>query len=78
MTSLEGWRSAIELRPRARRETRDGPPAWHRQRTGYGTSVPSREGGIQTRPRRTVVGAKSGLRGTVGYVRFQRDVAQLG
>ena len=36
MTSLEGWRSAIELRPRARREPLDGPPGWHRQRTGYG------------------------------------------
>src|SRR5262252_9506387 len=33
MTSLEGWGSAIELRPRVRRETRS-PPAEHRQRTG--------------------------------------------
>jgi hypothetical protein len=32
MTSLEGWGSAIELRPRVRRETRS-PPAEHRQRT---------------------------------------------
>ena len=33
MTSLEGWGSAIELRPRARRET-NFAAGEHRQRTG--------------------------------------------
>jgi hypothetical protein len=54
MTSLEGWRSAIELRPRARREPLDGSPGRHRQRTGYGTPAPNREGSIQTMLRPTV------------------------
>src|ERR1017187_11002955 len=54
MTSLEGWRSAIELRPRARREPLDGSPGRHRQRTGYGIPAPNREGSIQTMLRPTV------------------------
>src|ERR1017187_2891197 len=44
MTSLEGWRSAIELRPRARQEPMDGPPGRHRQRTGCGTPAPNPRG----------------------------------
>ena len=44
MTSLEGWRSAIELRPRARREPLDGSPGRHRQRTGCGTPAPNPRG----------------------------------
>jgi hypothetical protein len=63
MTSLEGWRSAIELRPRARPEPLDGPPGWHRQRTGYGTLAPNREGSIQTTLRRTVAAAVPGSAG---------------
>src|ERR1022692_4290881 len=44
MTSLEGWGSAIELRPRARRDLLGQPPGWHRQRTGNGTSEPNCRG----------------------------------
>src|SRR5215467_2600748 len=47
MTSLEGWGSAIELRPRARWEVRPAP-GWHRQRTGSMASRPSR--GIEAEP----------------------------
>ena len=40
MTSLEGWGSAIELRPRARRETCSAAGE-HRQRTGYRAIQPN-------------------------------------
>jgi hypothetical protein len=77
MTSLEGWGSAIELRPRARRET-NFAAGEHRQRTGNGTIRPNcgpaavRPGGEWERWRaaRTC--------GAVGYGSAQRDVAQLG
>ncbi|MDX6389880.1 MAG: hypothetical protein QOJ73_943 [Streptosporangiaceae bacterium] len=69
MTSLEGWRSAIELRPRARREPLDGPPGRHRQRTGCGTLAPNREGRHFDHAAAHGRGSRSGLRGTVGYVR---------
>jgi hypothetical protein len=41
MTSLEGWGSAIELRPRARWELCPGPGE-RRQRTGFGALGPNR------------------------------------
>ena len=41
MTSLEGWGSAIELRPRARRET-NFAAGEHRQRTGNRAGRPNR------------------------------------
>jgi hypothetical protein len=42
MTSLEGWRSAIELRPRAPVVLLAQRPDRHRQRTGYRTHAPNR------------------------------------
>ena len=42
MTSLEGWGSAIELRPRARRET-NFAAGEHRQRTGNRAVRPNRD-----------------------------------
>jgi hypothetical protein len=63
MTSLEGWRSAIELRPRARQGSLDGHRVGTEQRTGCGTLAPNREGSIQTMPRRMVAAADPGSAG---------------
>jgi hypothetical protein len=63
MTSLEGWRSAIELRPRARQGSLDGHRVGIEQRTGCGTLAPNRKGSIQTMPRRMVAAADPGSAG---------------
>ncbi len=79
MTSLEGWGSAIELRPRIRCETCSAAGE-HRQRTGN----------VAVRPNRRPVNRRTGREGpagmaaagtapgTVGFGSAQRDVAQLG
>jgi hypothetical protein len=65
MTSLEGWGSAIELRPHARRET-NFAAGEHRQRTGNRGIRPncgSFAMSLARRGRR----AAAGVCGTVGY-----------
>ena len=80
MTSLEGWGSAIELRPRApaRDLFRTGE---HRQGTGNRAVQPNRhlvgqeaDGEWPGRDRQR----DSKACGAVGYGSAQRDVAQLG
>jgi hypothetical protein len=79
MTSLEGWGSAIELRPRARRETLFAAGE-HRQRTG--TRPSSRTALVSQEQAREPTGQhrQRGWRacGAVGYGSVLRDVAQLG
>ena len=78
MTSLEGWSSAIELRPRARRGLLGQPPGWHRQRTGNGTAALNCRG-VPPQPgrgrwqRHAVTPLRDGRLPSV-----QRAVAQLG
>jgi hypothetical protein len=85
MTSLEGWGSAIELRPRARRPV---PSGEHRQRTRTERSAPNHTaGGLADAPpipARGKAPCRTPLRDVgcspraVGYGTVQRDVAQLG
>jgi hypothetical protein len=86
MTSLEGWGSAIELRPRARRTI---PPGEHRQRTRTKGYAPNHDGRRAVRPARlpargqgiaprATTGRRVAARGAVGYGTIHRDVAQLG
>ena len=63
MTSLEGWGSAIELRPRARRETCFAAGE-HRQRTGNRAAQPNPLSELPSRPARQPTG--SGLPVTDG------------
>jgi hypothetical protein len=76
MTSLEGWGSAIELRPRARRET-NFAAGEHRQRTGNRAARPNC-GPVAMSPalreRRAGSRCARGGRLRIG----PRDVAQLG
>ena len=58
MTSLEGWGSAIELRPRARRPI---PSGEHRQRTRTKGSAPNHYGRC-ARQRAAVTGAREAPR----------------
>ena len=76
MTSLEGWGSAIELRPRARRET-SFAAGEYRQRTGNRAGRPNC-GPFATSPARRERQAAAGACGAVGYGSAPRDVAQLG
>jgi hypothetical protein len=81
MTSLEGWGSAIELRPRAQRPV---PPGEHRQRTRREGSAPNHFGRrpvdasllpARVKHRRGTPGLRPRA---VSYGTVQRDVAQLG
>jgi hypothetical protein len=76
MTSLEGWGSTIELRPRARREASFAADE-HRQRTGNRALRPNC-GSFAMSPARRERRAAAGVCGTVGYGSAPRDVAQLG
>ena len=76
MTSLEGWGSAIELRPRTRRET-NFAAGEHRQRTGNRAVRPNCGPFALSPERRERAGGSRYVRG--GRLRIgQRDVAQLG
>ena len=83
MTSLEGWGSAIELRPHARWTI---PSGEHGQRTRRRGSVPNhhdwrppiRRGYLRGVRHRAKHHRGTPGRGAVGYGTVQRDVAQLG